>query len=158
MSLTSLKSGTDIRGTAVGENTELTDEAVKKITAGFIKHLCEKTGLEPQNITVAVGHDSRISAERIKKCVISVLLKNNIHVLDCSLASTPSMFMTTVTLGCTASVILTIKTDLNFLQRTEALREAPLKRFSHTRKISTYRKLTVLYRTKAEEDMKRSIS
>ncbi len=107
MSLTSLKSGTDIRGTAVGENTELTDEAVKKITAGFIKRLCEKTGLEPCNITVAVGHDSRISAERIKKCVISVLLKNNIHVLDCSLASTPSMFMTTVTLGCTASVEIT---------------------------------------------------
>ena len=30
MSLMKLKSGTDIRGTAIGENTDLTDDAVKK--------------------------------------------------------------------------------------------------------------------------------
>ena len=102
-----LKSGTDIRGTAVGEKMNLTDDAVKRITAGFIRVLTEKTGLAPEEMTVAVGHDSRISAERIKKCVTEVLCGANIHVLDCSLASTPAMFMTTVTLGCTASVQIT---------------------------------------------------
>lgn len=107
MSLMNLKSGTDVRGTAVGEETNLTDEAVKKVTAGFIKVLSEKTGLAPEKMTVAVGHDSRISAERIKKSVISVLLHNKIRVIDCGLASTPAMFMTTVELGCTASVQIT---------------------------------------------------
>ena len=107
MSLLKLKSGTDIRGTAVGETTELTDEAVKKITAGFVRFLEEKTGLPADRMTVAVGHDSRISAERIKRAVIAVLSARGVRVSDCSLASTPAMFMTTVMLGCTASVQIT---------------------------------------------------
>ena len=107
MSLMSLKSGTDIRGTAIGEKTDLTDEAIKKITAGFVNLLEEKFQLTPSDMTVAVGHDSRLSAQRIKKNVISVLCSQGVKVLDCSLASTPAMFMTTVTLGCTASVQIT---------------------------------------------------
>lgn len=107
MSLMKLKSGTDIRGTAVGENTDLTDEAVRKITAGFLAVMKKKTSLEPSEMTVAVGHDSRVSAERIKNAVISVLLSQGVKVLDCSLSSTPAMFMTTVVLGCTASVQIT---------------------------------------------------
>lgn len=107
MSLMSLKSGTDIRGTAIGEKTDLTDEAIRKITLGFIKVVSEKCSLAPEEMIVAVGHDSRLSAERIKKNVISVLCDKGVKVLDCSLASTPAMFMTTVTLGCTASVQIT---------------------------------------------------
>lgn len=107
MSLMNLKSGTDIRGTAMGENTDLTDEAVRKITAGFVATVCEKTGSQPSDMTVAVGHDSRLSAERIKKNVIEVLSYYGVNVLDCGLSSTPAMFMTTVELGCTASVQIT---------------------------------------------------
>lgn len=107
MSLIQLKSGTDIRGTAVGETTDLTDDAIKKITVGFIRVLSEKTGLKAKEMTVAVGHDSRISADRIKNAVISTLTAHHIKVLDCSLASTPAMFMTTVVLHCTASVQIT---------------------------------------------------
>ena len=107
MSLMKLKSGTDIRGTAVGENTDLTDEAVRKITWGFLAVMQEKTSLSPADMTVAVGHDSRVSAERIKNAVISVLLSEGVKVLDCALSSTPAMFMTTVVTGCTASVQIT---------------------------------------------------
>jgi len=107
MSIVKLKSGTDIRGTAIGENTNLTDEAVKKITAGFVRVTEAKTGLSPCEMTVAVGHDSRLSAERIRKAVVTVLCHYGIKVLDCSLASTPAMFMTTVTAGCTASIQIT---------------------------------------------------
>lgn len=107
MSLLKLKSGTDIRGTAVGENTDLTDEAIKKISCGFVKYLSEKTGLEYKDMTVYVGHDSRISAERIKKCVLSVLSAYGIKTYDCGYASTPAMFMTTVKRGCTAGIQIT---------------------------------------------------
>ena len=107
MSLMKLKSGTDIRGTAVGENTDLTDEAIKKITAAFLIFMQKKTGISPDDMCIAVGHDSRISAERIKKCVINVLCEKNVKVLDCGLSSTPSMFMITVKKGCTASVQIT---------------------------------------------------
>ena len=107
MSLMSLKSGTDIRGTAIGEKTDLTDEAIRKITKGFVKVVSEKSSVAPEEMIVAVGHDSRLSAERIKKNVIAVLCAEGVKVLDCSFASTPAMFMTTVTLGCTASVQIT---------------------------------------------------
>ena len=107
MSLMSLKSGTDIRGTAIGEKTDLTDEAIRKITDGFIKVVEEKCFVPAGEMTVAVGHDSRLSAERIKRNVISVLCARGVKVLDCALASTPAMFMTTVVLGCTASVQIT---------------------------------------------------
>ena len=38
MSLLSLKSGTDVRGTAVGENADLTLDAVEKIKSGFFSY------------------------------------------------------------------------------------------------------------------------
>lgn len=107
MSLMKLKSGTDIRGTAVGENTELTDEAIKKIAAAFLCYLRKKTGLENKDITLAVGHDSRISAERIKNDLLSVFSAEGVKVYDCGLSSTPAMFMTTVTIDVTASVQIT---------------------------------------------------
>lgn len=107
MSLMKLKSGTDIRGTAIGEKTDLTDNAIKKIIAGFIKVMCEKTGRKPDELTVAVGHDSRLSAERIRNNTVSVLSHNGVKILDCGLASTPAMFMTTVTIGCDAAIQIT---------------------------------------------------
>ncbi len=107
MSLMKLKSGTDIRGTAIGENTDLTDDAVKKIVSGFIKVICKKTGKSADKLTVAIGHDSRLSAERIRKNAVSVLSHYGVKIFDCSLASTPAMFMTTVTIGCDAAVQIT---------------------------------------------------
>ncbi len=107
MSLLSLKSGTDIRGTAVGESAALTDEAVQKITYGFLQYLSEKTGLSPAEMTVYIGNDSRISADRIKRAVCGVLTFYGVTVFDCGLASTPAMFMTTVKKYCTAAVQIT---------------------------------------------------
>lgn len=103
-----LKSGTDIRGVAVeteNSSVELTDEAVFDLTAGFCCWLFEK-GIE-SGAKVSVGHDSRISAERIKKQVISALCTFGFQVVDCSYASTPAMFMTTVELECSAAVQIT---------------------------------------------------
>ena len=105
----SLKSGSDIRGTAVegvkDEPVELTDKAVFELTIGFCRWLKDS-----KNITsgkIAVGHDSRISALRIKKQVISALGEFGFEIIDCGYASTPAMFMTTVDLDCIASVQIT---------------------------------------------------
>ncbi|MBQ9945252.1 MAG: phosphomannomutase/phosphoglucomutase [Clostridia bacterium] len=107
MSLLKLKSGTDIRGTAVGESVELTDDAVRRIACAFVSYICEKNGCGKEDITLAVGHDSRISAHRIKAALLSVFAAEGVKVYDCGLASTPAMFMTTVTMGVTASVQIT---------------------------------------------------
>lgn len=107
MSLLSLKSGTDIRGTALGENNELSDETISKIIKGFICVLSDKTGLSKEKLKVSVGHDSRLSSNRIKKAVIETLLAYGIEVYDCCLSSTPAMFLSTLKLPCNGAVQIT---------------------------------------------------
>ena len=107
MSLLTLKSGTDIRGTAVGEHPSLSDEAVRKIACGFLRYLTEKTGVAPGDMTIYIGNDSRISADRIKRAVCGVLSFHGVTLFDCGLASTPAMFMATVKKNCTASIQIT---------------------------------------------------
>lgn len=105
------KSGTDIRGIASegveGQSVNLTDEAVTAMVKGFVKWLCDKTGKSSNTLTVAVGRDSRISGPRIMKAVENALMSHGVKVLNCGLASTPSMFMTTVDLECDGSVQIT---------------------------------------------------
>ena len=102
-----LKSGTDIRGVAMsepgGEAVTLTDEAVYRMAMGFACWLNRR--LTKERFTVAVGHDSRLSAGRIKKQVIAALTDAGFAVKDCGLSSTPAMFMTTVRLGCDARCV-----------------------------------------------------
>lgn len=105
------KSGTDIRGVASegveGENISLTDEAVERMTNGFALFLAKKRKKDVAALTIAVGHDSRISAERLRSAVVRSLICSGVRVLDCGLASTPSMFLTTKDLGCDGSVQIT---------------------------------------------------
>ena len=95
-----LANGSDIRGIAVpgvpGEPVTLTPEAANRIAAGFVRLLAEKTGKKPEELQIAVGHDSRISALAIKDCVLTGLTYRGAHGIDCVLASTPAMFMSTI--------------------------------------------------------------
>ena len=95
-----LANGSDIRGVAVpgveGEPVTLTPEAANRIVAGFVRLLTEKTGKQPAELQIAVGHDSRISALAIKDCVLTGLTHTGAHGIDCVLASTPAMFMATI--------------------------------------------------------------
>ncbi len=105
------KSGTDIRGIASegvsGQSVNLTNEVIDKMTNGFALWLSNKTNKPTNTLTVAVGRDSRISGPRIISVVSETLVKYGIKVLDCGLASTPSMFMTTIDLECDGSVQIT---------------------------------------------------
>jgi len=58
---------------------------------------------------VAVGTDSRISGPSLKKAFINGLIQAGSDVLDCGIASTPAMFMTTIDpdLEVAGSVMLT---------------------------------------------------
>ena len=58
----SLKSGTDIRGDALGEKAVLTNEVALCIGGAFITWLSEKTGKRPGALTVAIGRDSRLTS------------------------------------------------------------------------------------------------
>ncbi len=105
-----LKSGSDVRGFAsdIYENeVNLTDQAVYDITAAFVLFLTKKSDKKATELTVSVGHDSRITAERIKTKVIEALTSAGVRVLDCGLSSTPAMFMTTVKADCDGAVQIT---------------------------------------------------
>ncbi len=111
MKLMHLKSGTDVRGVAVATEKypeiQLTDDVVKYISTAFIKFLSEKTGKAYSDLVVSVGHDSRISADRIRDAVISVVSDMGVNILNCSYCSTPAMFMTTVTRNCDGAIQIT---------------------------------------------------
>ncbi len=128
-----LKSGTDVRGVAVecDEKLELTDDVVKQIVFAFVTWIRKKEN--KQNIKMAIGHDSRISAERIKNAAIEVFENEGVEIYDCGLASTPSMFMTIVMgLNCDASLELTAshhpyhRNGLKFFTRNGGLEGAEL--------------------------------
>ncbi|MBC1419531.1 phosphomannomutase/phosphoglucomutase [Listeria fleischmannii] len=95
--LLALQNGSDIRGIAIQTDEHditLTDDAIQKIAQGITLFLKQKKKLSGR-IKVAIGHDSRLSAERIKLALTEVLSSNGIEVLDAHLATTPAMFMAT---------------------------------------------------------------
>ena len=93
------KSGTDIRGVASegveGQSVNLTEPAVRAMCAGFILWLSKKCDKSPHDLVISVGRDSRISGPAILGYCADVMKSVGVRVLDCGLASTPSMFMTT---------------------------------------------------------------
>ena len=105
------KSGTDIRGVASegveGQNVNLTDEIVAEMADGFVLWLAQKVKKSPDKLKIAVGRDSRISGPRLMEVTTERFKAAGAQVLRCGLASTPSMFMTTVDLGCDGALQLT---------------------------------------------------
>ena len=105
------KSGTDIRGVAVegveGQPVNLTDEAVRRMADGFVLWLSEKVGKSADSLKISVGRDSRISGPHIMALCTEQFVAAGAEVVRCELASTPSMFMTTVELGCDGALQIT---------------------------------------------------
>ncbi len=105
------KSGTDIRGVAcegvAGQNVNLTDEVIVKMADGFVLWLSEKVGKAPETLKISVGRDSRITGPHIMELSTARFAAAGAQVLRCGLASTPSMFMTTVDLGCDGALQIT---------------------------------------------------
>ena len=105
------KSGTDIRGVASegveGQPVNLTDDVLARMADGFVLWLSKKVSKAPETLTISIGRDSRISGPHIVSICSERFKRCGATVLDCSLASTPSMFMTTVDLGCDGALQIT---------------------------------------------------
>ena len=97
-----LQNGSDIRGVALegieGQHVNLTEQACRDIGRGFALWLAKKTG-KTENIRVAVGRDSRLSGEVLCGWLCNAMVEHGIQVTDFGMASTPAMFMATVTEG-----------------------------------------------------------
>jgi phosphomannomutase len=98
--LMELQNGSDIRGVAVdgihGEKRNLTGEMVEKIAVAFVHWLKEKLDKHFHSMTIAVGMDSRISGPALMSAFIRGVRSTGATAVDCSVASTPAMYMSTV--------------------------------------------------------------
>lgn len=94
-----LQSGSDIRGVAVGTaeggSVVLTEEIVFRVAAAFAKWLAARNRVDAGHPKIGVGHDPRITSERFATCVLRGLAAQGTAPVFCGLATTPSMFMAT---------------------------------------------------------------
>ena len=94
LNIRKLKSGTDVRGVAspvLGRTVTLTADAVETIARAFVTWLKKKTGKE--RVKIALGNDSRITADELVKAFERGATKSGADVCYTGLSSTPSMFM-----------------------------------------------------------------
>ena len=95
-----LQNGSDVRGIAMegveDEHVNLTPEIAKYIAAAFSEFVAERCGKEKTELTISVGHDSRLTAGMIKAGVLEGIQVQGSKGIDCALSSTPSMFMSTI--------------------------------------------------------------
>ncbi len=100
-----LKSGSDIRGVALGDNAVLTPDIAARYAVGFARWR-EREG-QPLR-TVNIGRDSRLTGPAIVKGVSDGLRSLGIDVTDFGLCTTPAMFMCLLTEGYQADASLMI--------------------------------------------------
>ncbi len=133
MDLSKLQNGSDIRGIAIGEGTNLTNEVSCLIGKAFVAWLKKNT--DNKEITIAIGTDSRVSGPDLKEACIKGITDSGANVIDCSMASTPAMFMTTVTEGfmATGAIMITAshlpmnRNGLKFFTNKGGLEKADIK-------------------------------
>ena len=101
MDYSKLQNGSDIRGVALegieGQHINLTEAACRDIGRGFALWLVQKTG--KKDLRVAVGRDSRLSGETLCGWICEAMVQQGIAVTNFGMASTPAMFMATITEG-----------------------------------------------------------
>ncbi|MCY7368223.1 MAG: phosphomannomutase/phosphoglucomutase, partial [Chamaesiphon sp.] len=108
-----LQNGSDIRGVAIegvpNQNVNLTPEVAKILGQSFASWLSQKINKPTNKLIIGVGRDSRISGPIIMDAVMDGITAVGSYVNDFEMASTPAMFMSTITSGfeCDGAIMLT---------------------------------------------------
>lgn len=96
-----LQNGSDIRGVALegveGQTVNLTEQACRDIGRGFALWLRQRLGKD--DLRISVGRDSRLSGKTLCRWISEAMAASGMKVTDLGMASTPAMFMSTVTEG-----------------------------------------------------------
>ncbi|MEA5479735.1 phosphomannomutase/phosphoglucomutase [Pseudanabaena galeata UHCC 0370] len=108
-----LQNGSDIRGVAIAgvpnEDVNLTPEIAKVLGQAFATWLSQKLNKPTSDLLISVGRDSRLSGAELMQAVMEGINSLGSQVYDFAIASTPAMFMSTVTDGfnCDGAIMLT---------------------------------------------------
>lgn len=102
-----LVSGSDLRGVAVdiGDGVTFDGETARSAAHQFATFLSRELGKD--SLTIAVGHDPRLSHQALMQGALEGLGAFGAKVVDCGLSTTPAMFMTTVDLACDGAIMIT---------------------------------------------------
>ncbi|MEG4021279.1 phosphomannomutase/phosphoglucomutase [Microcoleus sp. S13C4] len=110
---TKLQNGSDIRGIALegvpNEKVNLTPEIATILGKSFVSWLVQKVNKSAAELTIAIGRDSRLSGPTLMQAVMEGIASVGATVYDFEMASTPAMFMSTITPGfdCDGAIMLT---------------------------------------------------
>ena len=99
MSWQALKSGSDVRGRAVGEDAVITNHIAAALGMAFARRLSRDLDKPVEEITIALGRDSRITGPQLLKATADGILRAGASVLDFGMCTTPAMFMSIITPG-----------------------------------------------------------
>jgi phosphomannomutase len=108
-----LQNGSDIRGIAIdgvpNERVNLTPEVAEILGRAFATWLAGTVGKSATELTISVGRDSRLSGTALMAAVTAGITSIGCRVFDFAMASTPAMFMSTITAGfeCDGAIMLT---------------------------------------------------
>lgn len=108
-----LQNGSDIRGVALegvpDESVNLTPDVAKTLGNAFAQWLGTQIEKPIPELTFAIGRDSRLSGETLSQSVMEGIAIAGCKVYDVAIASTPAMFMSTVTdeFNCDGAIMLT---------------------------------------------------
>lgn len=95
-----LQNGSDIRGVAMdgiaSEPVTLTSLEAAYMAKGFVKWLMKHEGLDTSEICIAFGRDSRCTGQELLASATEGVIETGAHAIDCGIASTPSLFMSTM--------------------------------------------------------------
>jgi phosphomannomutase len=108
-----LQNSSDIRGIALegvkDEYVNLTPEVAKILGRAFVTWLSGKVNKPSTELIVAVGRDSRLSGPALMQATLDGITDGGSQAHDFGMASTPAMFMSTITAGfeCDGAIMLT---------------------------------------------------
>ena len=94
-----LKSGSDVRGVAVGEGAALTPDVAKTLGMAFARYVAAKTGKPVAEISVALGRDSRVSGPELLAAAARGVASAGAKAADYGMCTTPAMYMAILTDG-----------------------------------------------------------
>lgn len=99
MNYQELKSGSDVRGVAIGEDAKLTNDVAKTLGMAFATLIAQKSGKDVQEISIALGRDSRVSGSALLQAASEGIVAMGCEAVQYGMCTTPAMYMALLTEG-----------------------------------------------------------
>ena len=109
MDWTKRKSGSDVRGVAMGEHPVLTTQIARSLGMAFAGFVAERAGKPVSEVKIAIGRDSRVTGEMLADATADGISRAGASVTHFGMCTTPAMYMAIITPGFQpdASIMIT---------------------------------------------------